>query len=237
MQLFDKNRAKIDCLRWFDIGILTILFWGSAIVNSTQAYIGLIQKTATTEGATDFSSADNYYALFSQLIVFVIALLYLKIRNFNFSNWNINVGLMPILLGCFVYAGAAIIFSIYDMITGNFSDMLPFPCCIYGFMYNETVSTVIYSIFNGIYEELYFLGICLAVDSKHIKRALIFSLIVRVSFHTYQGMLAAIGIGIVFGLYMYLLFYKSKDKNMVPFFWGHALADIFGLSVLWVLGR
>ncbi len=60
--------------------------------------------------------------------------------------------------------------------------------------------------------ELYFLGICLAVKEEHIKWGCSFSLLIRTSFHTYQGMLSALGIGLLFGGLFLLVYYRSKDK-------------------------
>lgn len=45
-------------------------------------------------------------------------------------------------------------------------------------------------------------------------------------------MLSAIGIGFVFGITFLVFYSKSKDKNLLPFFLGHAIADVFGLSIL-----
>lgn len=91
---------------------------------------------------------------------------------------------------------------------------------------------MIYSLLNGVYEELYFLGICLAVKKEHIKWAVPFSLLIRTSFHTYQGMLSALGIGLLFGGLFLLVYYRSKDKNLLPFFIAHTIADIFGIGIL-----
>ena len=91
---------------------------------------------------------------------------------------------------------------------------------------------MIYAVFNGVYEEIYFLGICLAVKPEHRKWAVPFSLLVRVSFHTYQGMFSALGIGVLFGLYFYLLYRRSKDKNLLPFFVAHMWGDIIGVGIL-----
>lgn len=91
---------------------------------------------------------------------------------------------------------------------------------------------MIYALLNGVYEEIYFLGICLAVRKEHLKWALPFSLLIRVSFHTYQGMISALGIGLLFGIFMYLMYRRSKDRNLLPFFIAHAIGDIFGLGVL-----
>ncbi|HDL2992820.1 TPA: CPBP family intramembrane metalloprotease, partial [Mannheimia haemolytica] len=94
------------------------------------------------------------------------------------------------------------------------------------------ISTVLYAILNGFYEEIFFLGICLAVKPEYLKWAVIYSLIIRVSFHTYQGMESALGLGIWLGLIIYLLYSRSKQKNLFPFWVAHSIADILGLSLL-----
>ena len=44
--------------------------------------------------------------------------------------------------------------------------------------------------------------------------------------------LAALGIGVLFGLYFYLLYRRSKDKNLMPFFVAHMWGDIIGVGIL-----
>jgi CAAX amino terminal protease family protein len=47
-------------------------------------------------------------------------------------------------------------------------------------------------------------------------------------------MLWALVIGVAFGLLYYFL-YKYKVKNLLPFFLVHALADMFGSSLIYLL--
>lgn len=120
----------------------------------------------------------------------------------------------------------------FFLLTDPIAGILPFPGPITGFFGSEMVSTVLYALFNGVYEELFFLGICLTVAPKDMKWAVPFSLLVRVCFHTYQGMLAAFAIGVLFGGFLWLIYRRSKDKNLVPFFVAHAIADVIGLGIL-----
>ena len=48
---------------------------------------------------------------------------------------------------------------------------------------------IAYGLLNGFYEEFFFLGLLTSVKDKYKWLVLLFSTIVRVSFHTYQGML------------------------------------------------
>ena len=91
-----------------------------------------------------------------------------------------------------------------------------------------------YALLNGFYEEFFFLGLLSSVKEKHKWLALVYSVIIRISFHTYQGLLWALVIGLVYGLFYYFL-YKYVVKNLLPFFLMHALADMFGSSLLYLL--
>lgn len=234
--MFLNKGEKNNYLKWYDIVVLTIIFWGSGIITSTETYIALWGGFTDLVESTTFTAADNYSALYSQAILLVIALLYLKLRNFNFKSLNIKLNLKTIILGVVIFIGSALIQDLYSLITSTFSNQLPFPHPLSTIYENEAISNVVYAAFNGFYEEIYFLGFCLAVQPKNLKWALPFSLIVRVSFHTYQGSVSAIGIGIVFGLYMYFTYKKSKSKNLAPFFIGHSIADVYGLSILQFFG-
>lgn len=230
-----KNN-KSENLKWFDILILAFIFCGEGIINSTKGYIALLNGEFNIGEATEFSASDNYSALLSQSVFLGIALLYLLLRNFNFKQWNVKWNIKAVLYGVLIFLGGALLMDLYMMVPNHFYDKLPFPMSISALYNNETISTVIYSLFNGVYEELFFLGICLSVSKRDLKWVLPFSLVVRFSFHTYQGMWSAIGIGFIFGFYMYILYSKSGSKNLLPFFLAHGIADILGLAILWRLG-
>ena len=93
---------------------------------------------------------------------------------------------------------------------------------------------IVYGLLDGFYEEFFFLGLLTSVKDKYKWWVLLFSTLVRVSFHTYQGMLWALVIGVAFGLLYYFL-YEYKVKNLLPFFLVHALADMFGSSLIYLL--
>lgn len=179
-----------------------------------------------------FSATDNYGALALQAGLLLLALLYLWLRRFDFKVWTIRFNIKAVAGGVLIFLAAALLLDIYFMLTNPLTALLPFPGPIGAFFGSETVSSVIYALLNGVYEEIYFLGICLAVRKEHLKWALPFSLLIRVSFHTYQGMISALGIGLLFGIFMYLMYRRSKDRNLLPFFIAHAIGDIFGLGVL-----
>lgn len=228
----NRTREKIQTLTWIDICVVTVILFGNAIYSSTESYLLLLQGSATIDGNLTFDVSDNYRALMQQAAFLLCVLLYLRLRNFDFKTWNLRITPKAVAYGCLMFVCGALIMDGYSMVVGTFESSLPFPSPIAGFFGNETVSTVIYALLNGFYEEIFFLGVCLAVGSKNLKWAIPFGLIVRLSFHTYQGMVLALGLGILLGGLVYLVYWRSKDKNLMPFFIAHTLADIFGLGLL-----
>lgn len=219
-------------MKWLDILVLTLILWGEGIYTSTISYIALIQGKATIDDNLSFSATDNYGSLALQAGLLLLALLYLWLRRFDFKAWTIRFNIKAVASGVLIFLAAALLLDIYFLLTNPLTGVLPFPGPIGAFFVNETVSSVIYALLNGVYEELYFLGICLAVRKEHLKWVVPFSLLIRVSFHTYQGIISALGIGLLFGIFMYMLYRRSNDRNLLPFFIAHAIGDIFGLGIL-----
>ena len=233
---YRQNKEKIRHLKWFDILILTLIMLGQAIYNSTMSYIVLIQGIVTIEDNITYSAADNYFGLARQIVYLLVALAYLWLRCFDFKTWTIRFDLKAVIYGILIFLGAALLLDIYNLLTYQLTVASLFAGPIGAFFGNETVASVIYAMLNGVYEELYFLGICLSLKKESLKWVVPFSLLIRVSFHTYQGMVTALGIGLVFGSFMFLLYHRSKDKNLMPFFIAQIIADIFGLGILSYLG-
>lgn len=227
-----QNQEKISYIKWIDTLILTVTLWGEGIYISTISYIALVQGATTVDDNLIFTTGDNYGALAMQTGLLLLALLYLWLRHFDFKTLTISFNLKAVACGILIFLAGAFMFDIYSTLTSPLTTMLPFPRPVWAFLGNETVSRVIYALFNGVYEELYFLGICFSVKDEYLKWAVLFSLLIRVSFHTYQGMLSALGMGLLFGGLLCLMYRLSKDKNLLPFFIAHAIGDIFGLGIV-----
>lgn len=223
---------RITVLKWYDILILTIILFGHGIYNSTIQYIALKNNVLTLDDTLTFTTAINYQALVTQSILLFVAFIYLLIRNFDFSIFykkiRVTPWLIPQIIGIFVVAAFAM--DIYYILTYNFGiRAIPSMFEIFSKM---DISLIFYSLLNGFYEEIFFLGICLAVKPEHTKWAFLYSLIIRCSFHTYQGLTTALGLGIILGSIFYFLYKKIKPENLLPFFLAHSIADIIGLSVI-----
>ncbi|AND80032.1 type II CAAX prenyl endopeptidase Rce1 family protein [Streptococcus pantholopis] len=226
---------KLKQLRWFDLAVLTVIMFGFAIYSSTVQYLSTGDNLERIEKSITFSSLQNYQALATQLIWLGLAFVYLLLRNFDFSIWTRQIKwtlFLPLqVLAAFFLAAAAM-----DLFTA-FTWPLFYPAApsVLEVIKETDLSLVLYSLMNGFYEEIFFLGICLTVKPEFIKWSFLFSLFVRFSFHTYQGMTTAIGLGFLLGTVFFLLYRKMKKPNLLPFFLAHSIADIVGLSLLFIL--
>ena len=232
-------------LRWFDIGIVTLIMFGQFIVRSTQMYMASLSPTISTaisETSTNTASEGAAYSSnFSlQLILLALALTYLWIRHFDFKQLPIRLKWTVLFWGSFIFAIMGLFADMVSTLSGQYNYFSPLvlafisPIAVLNKFLALSPMTIAYGLLNGFYEEFFFLGLLTSVKDKYKWWVLLFSTLVRVSFHTYQGLLWALVIGVVFGLLYYFL-YKYKVKNLLPFFLVHALADMFGSSLIYLL--
>ena len=232
-------------LRWFDIGMVTLIMFGQFIVRSTQMYMASLSPTISTtmsETATNtVSKGAAYSSNFSlQLILLSLALVYLWIRHFDFKQLPIRLKWSVLFWVPFIFAIMGLLADMVSTLSGQYNYFSPqvlafvSPMAVIHKFLALSPMAIAYGLLNGFYEEFFFLGLLTSVKDKYKWRVLVFSTLVRVSFHTYQGMLWALVIGVVFGLLYYFL-YKYKVKNLLPFFLVHALADMFGSSLIYLL--
>lgn len=232
-------------LRWFDIGMVTLIMFGQFIVRSTQMYMASLSpiiSTTMSETATNtVSKGAAYSSNFSlQLILLSLALVYLWIRHFDFKQLPIRLKWSVLFWVPFIFAIMGLLADMVSTLSGQYNYFSPqvlafiSPMAVLNKFLALSPMAIAYGLLNGFYEEFFFLGLLTSVKDKYKWRVLVFSTLVRVSFHTYQGMLWALVIGVVFGLLYYFL-YKYKVKNLLPFFLVHALADMFGSSLIYLL--
>ncbi|XWY22043.1 CPBP family intramembrane glutamic endopeptidase [Bisgaard Taxon 45] len=228
-------KSSLTKLKWFDIAILTFILFSHAIYSSFMYYLTPAEEENAT-ALTSFSAQDNLNALLLQSVLLSVALLYLKWRHFQFSSWHLKPSLKGIGTGVLFFIIAALYMDLYFILLDSVVDV----AYSEEGLNTESLQTfawlnlplIPYAMLNGFYEEIFFLGICLSVNQKYLPIAFIYSLIIRFSFHTYQGMETAIGIGFVLGSVFFLLYQKSKQKALFPFFIAHAIADVFGAGLL-----
>ncbi|AND80023.1 CPBP family intramembrane glutamic endopeptidase [Streptococcus pantholopis] len=239
-----RGTKKIRLLKWWDILILTLILFFQAIQTSFAIFFTL--EDGALADVPEFTSAVNWQAFLHQSFLLFLAFLYLWLRHFDFSVWTSKIRITPraIFMGVGIFIGFSLIFDLYLIGT---SMLMPPTAAEASVSYAATptslhpllqrlsevdLSLLVFSALNGFYEEIFFLGVCLTVKAEHRRWALLYSLIVRYAFHTYQGNIPALGIGILMGTVYYVLYARMKEKNLFPFFLGHAISDVMGLGIL-----
>ena len=223
---------RLRYLKWWDILILTVILFGPAIISSTQMLLSSNANKLVQEAV--FSTADNIRAIVSQSIQLLLAGGYLFVRRFDFSQWEFKITFKSTLfaIGLFFFFGACMdIVSCFTNGIGWIPEYLKENVPIISALSLVNLPLVLFSLLNGFYEEIFFIGICTCVETKYRWIAFIYSLIIRISFHTYQGIVSALGIGLILGI-VYFLLYIGKTKNLFPYILSHAFSDIFGLGLL-----
>jgi caax amino protease family len=233
-------KEKLKHLNFFDLIIIAAIMFGYFAIISTRLFIeGLQTATAHTQSSASEGAAYSSNFIF-QVIMLVIVLIYLLIRNFDFK--SLKIRFLPSVI-----IWVPVLFSI----VGLFGDLLTTVTGEYNYFNPELIQyinpleiirkfialspmTIAYGLLNGFYEEFFFLGLITSVKEEKKYYALIFSTFVRISFHTYQGITWALTIGVIFGLFYYFM-YKKVVKNLLPFFLMHALTDMFGTGLIYLL--
>lgn len=227
---------RLQHLAWWDILILTLILFGQPIWLSTELY--LTGEAAGTAVSTELTANQDYDMIMVQGVALLLALSYLWLRKFEFKQWAFAIDakatrqaiglflvfavLMEVLFLC-LSPGYATYFMLarFDILSG-FND----------FLAQLRLSRLLYALLNGFYEEIYFMGMVLAVKPEKRTWFFAFSLLVRIAFHTYQGLLSAFGIGLILGIGYYIWYIKLGKKNLYPIVLSHAIADVWGLGLL-----
>lgn len=226
---------KTAVLSFTDIVILSLIFFSLPVYSSLAGYFELQQSGLSQPETLSINELVSYGAMIYPAVSITAAWLYLRWRKFDFSvlDFRINRYTLPLTLLLVLCAGLTA--DIYQYLH---SVIVPehYPETAEGAYESMrlTPELVITSLFNGFFEEIFFMGLVFAVAPKILPKAFAYSLLVRFLFHTYQGLAGALTVTTL-GISFFLL--RRKVPFLVPFFLAHGIFDIFGLSALGMLMR
>lgn len=234
-------RTSGNTLRFTDLIVLAIIFFGLACATAIEQYFQLRQQGLSEPVELVFSEADNYGSIVLELALLAAAGIYLKFRRFDFGLLNFSANRYTLPLALLLIACAGIAAELYQSLWCIFSHV-PDPSGIMAENSPEgsrsfghiSPSLIIFSLLNGFYEELFFLGLIFAVTPKVFPWSAALGFGVRFLFHIYQGLHAAAMITVM-GVLFFLL--RRKISTLLPFMLAHAFFDVFGLGLLQWLYR
>ena len=176
-----------------------------------------------------------------QIILLALAIIYLWIRHFDFKQLPIRLEWSVLFWVPFIFAIMGLFADMVSTLSGQYNYFSPqvlafiSPMAVIDKFMTLSPMAIAYGLLNGFYEEFFFLGLLTSVKDKYKWLVLLFStLFVCLSIPIRVCIMGLWIIGVVFGLLYYFL-YKYKVKNLLPFFLVHALADMFGSSLIYLL--
>lgn len=249
--LYKKNHTlRINTLTLVDIAILTLIFFGEAIVSSTYGFLQLSQSNLVAPQTLVFDDNANWLGIIKECLTLAVAFFYLWVRKFDFKQFVFRFDTKTIVRVIVYIMLAGFVASFYEYLqmwlvpewypqdlpqtsehlTQN-SDQSYTPSEHFSQL---SVSLMLFALINGFFEELYFLGIIFAVQKKYLPYVLVFSVLVRFAFHTYQGLAGAF---VIATLGVSFLLLRLKNNNLTAFMLAHSFFDIFGLGLpfYWLL--
>ncbi|MBG9367080.1 CPBP family intramembrane glutamic endopeptidase [Streptococcus sp. NLN64] len=234
---------SLKYLNGWDLVILALIFFGDAIWISTEA---LMDGTAGDPEMLNVSAADNWNAILGICWILLGAAAYLWFRHFDWKQLKMKLEWSLFWKPILIYLGAAIVCDFSFLLLGlipalqleftplNYLSDLRFDWeTLWGNFTYLDVSTILFSLVNGFYEEVFFLGLLLSTRMERRRWVLLFSSLVRVSFHTYQTIPVALVIGISYGLFFYYI-YTRKDQNILQCSLAHAYGDMVGINLFFL---
>ncbi|QLB19697.1 CPBP family intramembrane glutamic endopeptidase [Mannheimia granulomatis] len=223
------SSSKIKNLNFIDIVVLAVIFFGTAVVSSLMDYYQLRQFGLVGPENLSINDMATYSAIITEAVLLILAGIYLHWRKFDFRvlDFTINRYTLPYTLLLVLSAG--LVADIYQYLHAF---IIPehYPETAYAApIIRYTPELILTSLFNGFFEEIFFMGLVFVAKPKILPKALAFSIFVRFIFHTYQGLAGALTITTL-GLSFW--FFRRRINMLVPFCLAHAVFDIFGLSTL-----
>ncbi len=224
-----KEKRKYLC--WYDIVFTSLILFGGAIWDSTVIF--LTTSPEVLAQGTEFSTFDNLYGIATEIVELAIVFIYLKLRKFDFSQWKYKITGKGTFYAIGLFLLLSVLLDCTDILVYGWTESTQFvgQGSISDVFSEIDFSLILFSLLNGFYEEIFFLGICGSVKDEQRIPIFIYSLIVRTAFHTYQGLIPALEIGIIIGI-VYYFTYRKKSNNLYIYMSSHALADIFGVGII-----
>ncbi len=205
-----------------DIVFVTVLCFGTFIFASIRAVaLGFPVKP--------FTDAAFFEIVATELLLGTAALAYLRLRGYGLGLLKITPTVMGSLAGAFLLVLGSIVGATLAYLVAR-GDASAQP--IAQMVARATVSPVplvAVCIINGLYEETFLCGyLQRALASHGAAFAIGASLLVRTSYHLYQGPAGAVS---VLGFGLVLSLYFQRTRKLWPIAFAHMLTDALGFAL------
>ena len=213
---FEKHFSKTA-----EVFIVLTLGFGLFIYNSTSV-INSNKISITTQ---TYNSFDFIFIIIYEIISLTIIASFLKKRNWTLKDFNLDftlkmIGVAILLVVVREMIGAILLQILYSLSIFNKTIDKSFIL-----IQSNIFSTGLIVIVNSIYEEVLLTGYLFKRFEKyHPSLVIIFSFIIRASYHTYQGWTK---LPMVFIMALIFGVYYIKFKKLWPIIIAHGIGNIF----------
>lgn len=226
-----RHRSFGALLPWpLEVAIVVVIVFGKFILDSSQ-HVALVlnQNSPPTGGGYDDSVLLQLFA--SELLLAWIAIGFLRYRGWML----VDFGLRPTFRQTLAGFGLVLVFyAIWYAIWPVFFALAPgavelgarfaIPAAI-----PSLAAIVAFSALNAAYEELFLCGYLMTAISRgsNATAAIVASVLVRLSYHLYQGPIGVLSI-LILGIGFSLVF--ARTRMIWPLIVAHFILDVVGLS-------
>lgn len=196
--------------------VVAAICFGLSVLASVEAVVVGFPDQA-------FSDASNVWMAFIELMLAMTAVFYLRVRDFDVHSLVPRPDLGGAAVGVVLYLATWVACSAVLALLG-------LEDAIVGFSFTQASlgSTVLISIVNGTFEEVFLLGVLTRGLREHgASIAIGLSLLVRLLTHLYQGPAGAVSI-LVFGVVLSVFYVRTG--RLWPVVFAHILADVVPMT-------
>jgi len=207
--------------------LITILIigFGLFIYSSTRSFF-VVNSDYTHSWTYKITSQGHFSLVIYETVALLIILYILKVRNWSVSDFNLEFTFRMIWIALLLMFIRNIIGSIgiklFELV--NIADKSTQNHVQFG-LESNWISISLIIIINSIYEEVLLIGYFFKrLEKYHPVIVIGFSMLIRLSYHTYQGwmsLFSIIPLGLVFGYYYY------KYKKLWPLIIAHGFGNLF----------
>ncbi len=208
-----------------EVALVLYFAFGKYIYWSTLAVFNSVHQEKQVVQVLD--NAEFLTITVYQLVALLVLLPFLKIRGWSFSDYGLRMRWSDLLWGAgFVF----ILNAWWYLFSPLFFSFLHIPTDIFAENTATIIPVTIFSVVNSFYEEIFVCAYLIVVISRRfsIQVAINVSILIRLSYHLYQGipgLIFIIPMGIIFA------YWFARTKRLWPLIYAHIIFDIYPILI------
>jgi membrane protease YdiL (CAAX protease family) len=209
---------------FWEIIIVLLIGFGLPIYTSTISFLK-VNSDYTISWTYKLTSQGHYSIIIFEIVALALIVYFLKLRGWKKEDFNLEftlkliwTGLLIMFVKNIISNGSYKVFEYFNVLDKSTAEHVQFG------LEANWISILLIVIINSFYEEFILIGYLFKrLHNLHPYLVILISLIIRESYHTYQGwmsLIVIIPIGLVFG------YYYAKHRKLWPVIFAHAFTNL-----------